>query len=255
MRLLKKGYSLVEVLAALAIISIAILPIMSMYPAIFKTNASASQMEEASRIALTIVDFIKAKGYSSLTNTNTNTDAAFNVNTVFGGSTKVVEDSGTNPNGYLYSFKNISGGYITVRDNLDFALDNDLKYNGNSAITNLSNAFIILNSKGLNLRECVVRVILKQENVLLTDSNGSPISTNVINPAGSNGFNANTGTASSIMYGSTTNHDRFVVGRVIIGWGKNKTVSSPTGRQQLDQSLTGKERVYGVNFVVTPIEN
>jgi prepilin-type N-terminal cleavage/methylation domain-containing protein len=34
----KNGYSLIEVLAALAIISIAILPIMSMYPAIFKQN-------------------------------------------------------------------------------------------------------------------------------------------------------------------------------------------------------------------------
>lgn len=130
-----------------------------------------------------------------------------------------------------------------------------MKYNGNSVITNLGSAFVILNSKGLNLRECVVRIILKQENVMLTDAAGNLISTQVINPAGGNGIHANTGTASSIMYGNITNPERFVVGRVIVGWGKNKTISSPSGRQQLDQSLTGKERVYGVNFVVTPIEN
>ena len=59
MKKLKRGYSIIEVLAAFAIISIAILPIMSMYPAIFRQNRGASEIEEASRLAMTGVDFIK----------------------------------------------------------------------------------------------------------------------------------------------------------------------------------------------------
>lgn len=243
----KKGYSLVEVLAAFAIISIAILPIMSMYPAIFKTNTSASQIEEASRITLTIVDFIKAKGYKRLMGVATNLN-------VENGNGKIVDVAGSNPSGITYKFKNVSGGFITLKGSTEYALDKDLNFTS-SAITNINDAFVVLNSKGLNLRDCTLKIIMKQENVSLITSEGALMSTTVINPKTGNGISSTTGSATSVMYGSVTNPEKFIVGRVILGWGNDKTVTSPVGRQQLDQSLTGKEKVYGVNFVVTPIEN
>ena len=251
MKKLKKGYSLVEVLAAFAIISIAILPIMSMYPAIFKQNTSASQIEEASRTAMTIVDFIKAVGYSHLTSTATGTEAAFNVEN---GGGKIVDTSGSNPAGFIYTFKKESGAYITVRGNTNYALDNDLKFGGTTVIDNINNAFILLNAKGLNLSQCKLYIAMKQENVNLTTSSGALLSSRTIDPAAGNGITANT-SETPIMYGNITNPERFIIGRVIIGWGNDITVTSPSTRQQRDQSLTGKEKVYGVNFVVTPIEN
>lgn len=249
MKKLKKGYSLVEVLAAFAIISIAILPIMSMYPAIFKQNTSAGQIEEASRTAMTIVDFIKAVGYNNLTATGTNSAIQ-----VENGSGKIVDVVGSNPAGFTYTFKRESGAYITVRDNKNYALDNDLKFGGATVINSINDAFVLLNAKGLNLSECKLYIAMKQENVTLTTSSGALFSSRTINPAAGNGITANTaGTA--LMYGNDTNPERFIIGRVIIGWGKNITVSSPTTRQQRDQSLVGKEKVYGINFIVTPIEN
>lgn len=251
MRKLKKGYSLVEVLAAFAILSIAILPIMSMYPAIFKQNTSAGQIEEASRTVMTIVDFIKAVGYNNLTSTATGTEAAFNIPN---GTGSAIDVPGSNPAGRIYTFKKESGAYITVRGSNDYALDNDLRFGGATAITDINRAFVLLNAKGLNLSQCKLYIAMKQENVNLTTSSGALLSSRVINPAAGNGMGANAaGTA--IMYGNDTNPERFIIGRVIIGWGKEITVSSPTTRQQIDQSLVGKEKAYGVNFVVTPIEN
>lgn len=253
MKKLKKGYSLVEVLAAFAIISIAILPIMSMYPAIFKQNTSAGQIEEASRTAMTIVDFIKAVGYNNLTATSTGTEAAFNVENG-DESTDFVNIPGSNPAGFIYTFKKESGAYITVRGTTNYALDNDLKFGGATVINSINDAFVLLNAKGINLADCKLYIAMKQENVTLTTSSGALFSSRTINPAAGNGITANTaGTA--LMYGNDTNPERFIIGRVIIGWGKNITVSSPTTRQQRDQSLVGKEKVYGINFIVTPIEN
>lgn len=64
---MKKGYSILEVMLAFAILSIAIIPIISMYPSIFKTNFKAAAIEETSRLCLTVVDYIKARGYNNLT--------------------------------------------------------------------------------------------------------------------------------------------------------------------------------------------
>ncbi len=251
MKKLKKGYSLVEVLAAFAIISIAILPIMSMYPAIFKQNTSASQIEEASRTVMTIVDFIKAVGYNNLTSTATGAEAAFNVPN---GTGSAIDVPGSNPAGRIYTFKKEGGAYITVRESNNYALDNDLRFGGATAITDINKAYVLLNAKGLNLSQCKLYIAMKQENVNLTTSSGALLSSRVINPAAGNGIGANEA-GTPIMYGNDTNPERFIIGRVIIGWGKDKTVSSPSTRQQRDQSLVGKEKAYGVNFVVTPIEN
>ena len=62
----KKGFSLIEVVMALAVISIGVLPILSMYPSALKMTTKATTNEEWSRVTMSILDYVKAKGYDSL---------------------------------------------------------------------------------------------------------------------------------------------------------------------------------------------
>ena len=214
----EKGYSLIEVLAAFAIISIAILPIMSMYPAIFKQNKSASEIEEASRIASTIVDYIKARGYTNLTTKNAN-----------GITDKVKYNSGTG-NYIHYSLKHNTGSktYFTKPESSDgdYKLDKDLGFSTTSGV-------IFLNSKGLNLGECVIAVKMSATNIEM--DNGLK----VISPI--------TGISSEIVDGKV--NDKFISGKVIIGWGKTIAVEKALSEEQKEVL---KERAYGVDYIITP---
>jgi prepilin-type N-terminal cleavage/methylation domain-containing protein len=213
----EKGYSLIEVLAAFAIISIAILPIMSMYPAIFKQNKSASEIEEASRIALTIVDYIKARGYTDLNNNRIT--QSFSNNNV-----------GTAAEGYnVYNLEAVGSSFKVP----NHRLDQDLGFTTNAAV-----GVIFLNSKGLRLKdETVIAVRISRTNVNLA--------------GGAQFRDPVTGGTTATMYGN--NSDQFITGRVIIGWSKIKTpIASPTTRQQRDQNIVGREKSYGVDFVITP---
>lgn len=62
----KKAFTLIEVLVAMAILSIAILPIMSMYPSALKLSQKSTELEEWSRTTQTIVDYIKSRGYLNI---------------------------------------------------------------------------------------------------------------------------------------------------------------------------------------------
>lgn len=212
----EKGYSLIEVLAAFAIISIAILPIMSMYPAIFKQNKSASEIEEASRIALTIVDYIKARGYTDLNNKR--------ITQSFVGAT-----SGAALGYNIYELEAVGSSFRVP----NHRLDQDLGFTTNAAV-----GVIFLNSKGLRLKdETVIAVRISRTDVNL--AGGAQFTDPV------------TGGTTATMYGN--NSDQFITGRVIIGWSKAKTpIESPTTRQQRDQNIVGREKSYGVDFVVTP---
>lgn len=62
----RKAFTLIEVLVAMAVLSIAILPIISMYPSALKVSQKATELEEWSRTTQTIVDYIKSRGYNNL---------------------------------------------------------------------------------------------------------------------------------------------------------------------------------------------
>lgn len=62
----EKAFSLIEVLVALAVLGIAILPILSMYPNALKMTVKATTNEEWSRVSMTIVDYVKSQGYHNL---------------------------------------------------------------------------------------------------------------------------------------------------------------------------------------------
>ncbi len=65
----KKGFSLIEVVMALAVISIGVLPILSMYPSALKMTVKATENEEWSRVTMSILDYVKSRGYKTLTST------------------------------------------------------------------------------------------------------------------------------------------------------------------------------------------
>lgn len=62
----KKGFSLIEVVMALAVISVGVLPILSMYPSALKMTVKATTNEEWSRVTMSVLDYVKARGYNEL---------------------------------------------------------------------------------------------------------------------------------------------------------------------------------------------
>ena len=75
----KKGYSMLEVMLAFAIFSIALLPLLSSYKTIFKMERTADEREESSRVAINVADYIRAKGYDKLTKATTNGAVTFDI--------------------------------------------------------------------------------------------------------------------------------------------------------------------------------
>ncbi len=75
----KKGYSMLEVMLAFAIFSIALLPLLSSYKTIFKMERTADEREESSRVAINVADYIRAKGYDKLTKATTNGAVTFDL--------------------------------------------------------------------------------------------------------------------------------------------------------------------------------
>ncbi len=71
----KEAFTLLEVVFAIAILAIAILPIMSMYPNALKISMKANNAEELSRTSITILDFIKSRGYTDISDKLTTTSS------------------------------------------------------------------------------------------------------------------------------------------------------------------------------------
>ncbi len=83
------GFSLIEVVVALAILGIAILPILSMYPSALKMTTDATRNEEWSRVSMTIVDYVKSRGYD-------NVKAELNSSSIFEETYTFAYDAATN---------------------------------------------------------------------------------------------------------------------------------------------------------------
>ncbi|MGM0509265.1 MAG: type IV pilus modification PilV family protein [Fusobacteriota bacterium] len=137
---MNKGYSLIEVLMAFAILAISVLPIMSMYPVIFGINQGSVELEEASRLTLTVIDYIKAKGYDNLMETGANS-IDFTITDSDGSKTKKI-----------YDLVSDSGGYT------DSDFEDDFNY---------SDGLFVLNSKGLPLSNTKIAVLLRKAKVQL----------------------------------------------------------------------------------------
>ncbi|TDT69793.1 prepilin-type N-terminal cleavage/methylation domain-containing protein [Hypnocyclicus thermotrophus] len=147
----REGYSLLEVIIALAIFSIAIFPILSVYPSIFKMSEKADQNEEVSRLAFTMIDYVKSRGYNNL---------------------KIIVDN----NGGTYS-----GKYVFKKDSLEstaYIIDTSVSgyqnfesdFNLTTTASGIDHLFI-LSSKSVDLSKTVIYLRLDKKGVGLEGGN------------------------------------------------------------------------------------
>jgi len=139
----KKGFSLIEVVMALAVISIGVLPILSMYPSALKMTVKATENEEWSRVTMSILDYVKAKGYDGLKN-----DVTWNTS----GSIKTIEKS--------YNFTKSVGNYTSSGFESDF-------FGG-------ANLFFI-NTKGIKLDDYKFSIYMEDLQPRSAVTGGSPL--------------------------------------------------------------------------------
>ncbi len=162
----KKGFSLIEVVMALAVISIGVLPILSMYPSALKMTVKATENEEWSRVTMSILDYVKAKGYDGLKN-----DVTWNTS----GSIKTIEKS--------YNFTKSVGNYTSSGFESDF-------FGG-------SNLFFI-NTKGIKLDDYKFSIYMEDLQPRSAVTGGSPLY-NTYDLA--NNRKVSSSTSSNIIYG------------------------------------------------------
>lgn len=121
----KEAFTLLEVVFAIAILAIAILPIMSMYPNALKISMKANNAEELSRTSITILDFIKSRGYTD------------------------ISDKLTTTSSIVYNYGDTStSAFIKLSDNSYTNYGFEQNFLGGNGIS--SNLFFI-NTKGVNL--------------------------------------------------------------------------------------------------------
>lgn len=257
------GYTLVEVLAAFAILSIAILPIVSMYPAVFRMNTNATAIGESSRIALSVVDFIKAKGYSNLTGINGSkpiSSVLTRSNTTINNTDpRTTESSQDNTRFYLYELKQKNDYYITngvsgtEGETGENAFEKDFNFGSGTS------DFFVVNSRGFPIADVRIGILMRRAKVFVdgyefrnpTVINESLKLGSVINSTEClYGFRTE---AKDLEPNSTDPIDEFIVGKIIIGRGSPSSEDNST-EKGLEQKLMNKEIVYSLQFVVTPIE-
>lgn len=212
----EKGYSLVEVLVAMTVLVIAVMPMFGTYPKLMQSTQRSVETEEGGRLASTVAEYIKGKGYTSLSailinasilpkdrNVSATSDPNSNIpNDCF---VKTYELEKISPESNTYKCK--TGGSYN-----DF--NGTFGYNDTTVSPAID--FFLLNSKyGLNLGTAKIKVMMDWADVQLRETTKSSITTGIIN-------------------------SRFIIGKVEI-----------TGMKD----LSGKAKSKEIKFVVTPIED
>ncbi len=263
----KKGYTLVEVLSAFAILSIAILPIISMYPAVFRINTRATAVGESARIAFSVIDFIKSKGYYALIGDAARSDKPLDGATALASSSVAIGDGPdeelVEPNSrvFVYDLEREAGGYITIKaaksgttnnSNAtgDYAFEQDFAFGDTDG-----DRFFVLNTRGFRVNELRIGIVMRRAKVYSTEAFRSPLIINqelADNPIGNN-FGAR-----REMYGFRTTADsdgepvdEFIIGKVIIG--RDADIDAGDANNP-EEEIVLKDRAYGVQFIITPFE-
>lgn len=127
----EKAFSLIEVVMALAILGIAILPILSMYPSALKMTTKATTNEEWSRVSMSIVDYVKSRGYD-------------NIKGIMGSNPTTLEKTYVNYSGAGFTYN--SGAYTNTQFENEFLSDS---------------AVFLINTKGIRLEDYKFSVYLE----------------------------------------------------------------------------------------------
>jgi prepilin-type N-terminal cleavage/methylation domain-containing protein len=145
----KKGFTLIEVLLAMAILAISVLPILSMYPSALRMSTRATELEEWSRVTQTIVDYIKSRGYDAWEDTT---------------SVPKISDISD----IVFVFKSDGSSYQIVKES-----DNSKKID--NYLFALGKELLYINTKGMPLNNYKLKIEMKEVEPSTLDSSYSNI--------------------------------------------------------------------------------
>ncbi|WP_319371431.1 prepilin-type N-terminal cleavage/methylation domain-containing protein [uncultured Ilyobacter sp.] len=219
----KRGYSVIEVLIAMAIFLFGIFPIIGFTFTSLRGERIAGSKEEAARLTTTVVDYIKSRGYE-------------NVKTITGGGFDET---------YELVLKDDKSAFITK----DYEFEDD--FYGNK------NEIFVLNSRGLRMEDGraefeVHMNLVDVELMKWSDTNGDGAEEVSEWSSETSYENVLTGTSNKYIYGETgintqdsqkskeLKGDKFILGKVLFKY-------TEKAGEAFDKSVE-------MQFVISPIE-
>lgn len=227
----KKGTTFLEIVIAITIFLIAILPITYLTLNSLRVLKRSSEIEEGARIATSVINYIKSRGYNNLRSTPLTGSS-------FSGS-------------YYLSYDDVEGAYVVVDKNNgtiistpgeDFETD---FYGVNYNTTSTSpDAIFFIESLGVDLEKAVIDVVMEKSDLHLaqeTSPSGTYINLSYLTPI------YNTSSSTVIIGSGGIIEDPIIYGLVRV------TYTSKAKPDKGDPDSVEKE--YEQAFVVAPLEN
>ncbi len=228
----KKGTTFIEIVVAITIFLIAIIPVIYLTLNSLRGLKRASEIEERAKIVTTVINYIKSRGYSALLDGVSASPKTSNI-------TWDVDDifSAT----YRLGYDDSESAYVVVNadGSIPGATDESFEYhffgqNFNTGTTS-PDALFLINSLGVDLEGAELNVSMQQSDLYLQYAGVDD--TAYINPLTA----ANT---SGIIIGDNgLISDKLIFGRVSLSY---TTKSDPTDTSS---------KSYSQNFVLVPLEN
>jgi len=223
----RKGTTFIEIVVAIAIFLIAILPIAYLTLNSLRVMKRASEIEEGARVATSVINYIKSRGYTNLLSTP-----------LTGGNF-----SGS----YYLSYDDVEGAYVVVdkeSGNIISTSEKDFEtdfYGSNSNTNSTSpDALFFIESLGIDLEGAVIDVIMEKADLFLaqqTSPGGLYQPLSYTNPISAS--------SSTVIFGSGgIVTDEIIYGLVRVNYTSKSTTDSSKAEKQYEQT-----------FVVTPLEN
>lgn len=221
----KKGSTFLEIVVAITIFLIAILPVAYLTLNSLRALKRSSEIEEGARIATTVINYIKSRGYTSITSGPL-------TGSTFTGS-------------YYLSYDDVEGAYVVVDDSTgniistsgeDFETD---FYGTNYNTTSTSpDALFFIESLGVDLEGASIDVVMERSDLQLAEFDSASSSYQPLSYTNS----ISTSSSSVIIGAGGLMDDPIVYGLVSVTY---------TSRANPDL----ESKTYEQTFVVTPLEN
>ncbi len=228
----KKGTTFIEIVVAITIFLIAIIPVLYLTLNSLRGLKKASEVEDRAKVVTTVVNYIKSRGYSVLLDGVSASPKTSNI-------TWDADDifSAT----YKLAYDNAESAYVVVKDDgtIPGANDESFEYhffgqNFNTGTTS-PDALFLINSLGVELEGAELNVAMKQSDLYL--QSGGSDDTAYINPLTS------TSNSGVIIGTNGLISDKLIFGKVSLTY---TTKSDPTDTSS---------KSYEQNFVIVPLEN
>jgi len=219
----KKGTTFIEIVIAITIFLIAILPIVYLTFNSLRALKRASEIEEGARVATTVINYIKSQGYSPL------------ISGLLSSDNPVTQE-------YLLKLSDDRSSYtldITATGGDDFEEDFLGEASRSPQIVPPEDSLFLISSLGISSETITIKVNVATSNLELVnlEADGTYSSKTYTDPV------TNTTTSSSIVIlDGQINRDSIIFGNVDVSY-----------RTKSDTSEDIKN--FDQNFVITPVEN